>query len=77
MDLLRFSPAPSTLNATSESASKNNSNVSESATMTNEGSDGPYRPNPSVGREGASLQAVLALLKDSDDEDDDDADLFR
>ena len=45
--------------------------------MTNEGSGGPYRPKPLVGRGGASLQAVLALLRDSDDEDDDDADLFR
>ena len=33
-------------------------------------------PKPSVGHEGASLQAVLALLKDSDDEDEDDEDLF-
>ena len=34
-------------------------------------------PKPrSVGHEGASLQAVLELLKDSDDEEDDDEDLF-
>ena len=55
----------------------NVANVSESTTMTNEGSGELARvPTPSTGREGASLQAVMALLKDSDDEDEDDDDLF-
>jgi len=55
----------------------NVANVSVSTTVTNEGSGEPARVlTPSIGREGASLQAVMALLKDSDDEGEDDDGLF-
>ena len=63
--------------ATTTSNVANVSVSTRNSTMTNEGSDEPVRVlTPSIGREGASLQAVMALLKDSDDEGEDDDDLF-